>query len=119
LNKLTEYSVINCRIIFPDTIPVFELNNQQRRNILLVTKEIVHNAIKHSGGKTLSVTAVIQKKQLLFDVADDGIGFDTSSADKGNGLRNIRQRVSEIGGSIRIQSGPGEGTQFFYSFPLS
>ncbi len=118
LHKLIEYAAITCNINFPDEIPVIELNNQQRRNILLVSKEIVHNSIKHSQGKTLSITVVLQNKELLFDISDDGIGFDAARMHNGNGLRNIRQRVNEIGGCIQIQSEPGTGSRFIYSFPL-
>ena len=118
LHKLIEYSSIKCCINFPDELPVIELNNQQRRNILLVAKEIVHNSIKHSQGKIIVITVVLQNKELLFNIADDGIGFDPALINNGNGLRNIRQRINEIGGSIDIQSGNGIGTRFVYCFPL-
>ena len=119
INKLMEYSDIDCSINFPDQLPVYELTNQQRRNILLVTKEIVHNTIKYSKAQSLLVNLVIQNNQLQFAVSDDGIGFDISCANKGNGLRNIRHRVNEVGGSIVIHSGQGKGTTYIYNFPLA
>ncbi len=116
--KLVEYAAIGCQLNFPDTLPAIELNNQQRRNILLITKEIVHNAIKYSQGKNIQVTVIYQKNHLVFDVCDDGIGFDPAQAIHGNGMRNIQQRVQEIGGSISMQSAPGNGTRYLYSFAL-
>ena len=118
LHKLLEYSAIGYSINFPDELPLIELNNQQRRNILLVAKEIVHNSIKHSQGKIIVITVVLQNKELLFDICDDGIGFDPALINNGNGLRNIRQRIDEVGGSIDIRSGQGNGARFVYSFPL-
>jgi signal transduction histidine kinase len=119
LNKLLEYADFKCRIDFPGEIPAILLTNQQRRNILLVTKEIVHNAIKHSGGKKLEVSAVLVNKLLIFDIADDGAGFNTAVVSRGNGLKNIRQRVAEIGGKVSIESAAGKGARFIYSFQLA
>lgn len=118
INKLIAYSTIHCIIRFPEEFPDISLNNQLRRNILLVTKEIVHNVIKHSGAVHLSIEAVVQKSELHFIIADDGIGFDTTTAAKGNGLRNIRQRIMESGGNIEVHSSSGKGTRYAFYFPL-
>lgn len=118
INKLAEYADINCTINFPPVLPEHTITNQQRRNTLLITREIVHNAIKYSQAKELKITLSVEQGCLLFSVSDNGIGFDINCASKGNGLRNMRQRIDEIGGSITICSVPGGGTQYSYDFPL-
>jgi signal transduction histidine kinase len=45
---------------------------------------------------------------------DDGVGFDTSTLDQSNGmgLKNIADRIGELGGNFKIESGLGQGTVF-------
>lgn len=119
LINLLEYAMMKSHIRFPDTVPFTELDNQQKRNILLVVKEIVHNAVKHSHAENLWVHAVFERGTLLFDFRDDGTGFDPVTENKGNGLRNLRLRVSEINGSVIIDSAPGKGTHIVLRIPLT
>lgn len=119
LNKLLEYSGLTYNIALPENGKDILLNNQQRRNILLVTKEIVHNAIKHSGAKKMSIKAIINNGSIEMEIADDGKGFDTEIVYGGNGLKNIRQRVEEMGGELTISSETGKGSRFSYTVFLS
>jgi signal transduction histidine kinase len=119
LNKLLEYSGIQYDIQFPDNGSQVELNNAQRRNLLLVTKEIVHNAIKHSGAKNILVESTYEAGRLSFMVRDDGRGFDASAKSHGNGLRNIRRRIEELQGILHIDTQEGQGTRYSYHIPLT
>jgi two-component system, NarL family, sensor histidine kinase LiaS len=49
---------------------------------------------------------------LIFEIIDDGVGFEPSAAAKtgGQGLRGIAERVSQIDGTLTLQSAPGAGT---------
>jgi signal transduction histidine kinase/ligand-binding sensor domain-containing protein len=119
LNKLLEYSGIDYSIRFPENGSHIVLNNSQRRNILLVTKEIVHNTIKHSRAKTVLVECSYAGDQLQFTIIDDGRGFDTSAKGTGHGLRNIRRRIEELDGSLEISSSTTGGSRFSYTISLS
>ena len=119
LNKLTEYAAFTCHVDFPEQLPDLVLNNQLRRNILLVCKEIVHNAIKYSQGDHISIKARMENKGLAFMISDNGIGFDEQTIKKGNGLDNIRKRVNESGGQVNIESQIGQGTTFRFWFPIN
>ncbi len=55
---------------------------------------------------------------LLFSVTDDGPGYDAQAARRGHGLTNMADRLGAIGGSVRWQSEPGNGTQVHGSIPL-
>lgn len=118
LNRLLEYTKINFKIDFPFNTPVIDLNDKQRRNILLVTKEIVHNCIKHSGANELLITALITNNHLQFIIKENGKGFDPFAPHNGNGLLNIRKRIEELDGKLEIISEAGKGTVFIYSFTL-
>jgi signal transduction histidine kinase len=119
LNKLTEYAAFTCHIDFPEQVPNLVLNNQLRRNILLVCKEIVHNSIKYSQGDHISIQAKLEKNRLEFVISDNGVGFDEHRIKKGNGLDNIRKRVNESGGQVNIESEKDLGTTFRFWFPIS
>jgi signal transduction histidine kinase len=75
--------------------------------------EALQNATKHAGPGT-SVAIRIRKLPgtLRFVIEDDGIGFDPRhGGPHGNGLANLTDRVSAVGGSLRIDTGPGRGTR--------
>ncbi len=83
--------------------------------------EALQNAAKHAGpGSQASVSVREEEGALLFDVVDDGAGFDTSTgAHHGHGFVNMSDRVGAIGGSIAVESSPGHGTRISGRIPLS
>ncbi len=103
---------IHCTFTAPDSIPPDPISSETRRNIFLVTKEAIHNAVKHSGAACVSVTVGVTLHGMEIVVADDGKGFDmTAGNSEGNGLRNMRKRMTDIGGNLRIESQPDRGTR--------
>jgi signal transduction histidine kinase len=119
LHKLLEHSGIGYSILLPENGGKILLSNEQRRNILLVAKEIVNNAIKYSFAKNILVKGELQDLKLLFEISDNGLGFDTKAIGRGNGLRNIRDRIKEMRGELRLASAPGRGSNFYFTIPLS
>lgn len=117
LHKQLEYTGIEYSIQLDESQPNLILGNQQKRNLLLVTKELVNNAIKYSRAKKISINSRLQDDALSLEVKDDGTGFDVAVASKGNGLRNIRHRVEELGGNLQLTSS-NKGTVCHYSIPL-
>jgi signal transduction histidine kinase len=81
-----------------------------RRNLYLITKEAVNNAVKYSSCSYIKVELQPYQKGLKLLVEDDGNGFDTEAYKEGNGLKNMRRRAAEINGTFTIQSKPGKGT---------
>jgi len=119
LHKLLEYSGIEYSIHLPESGSGILLSNEQRRNILLVTKEVVHNAVKYSHATNIAVHSKILLNNLNVLVKDDGHGFDETMVRKGNGLRNIRQRIQELGGTISINSEAVKGTTVEFNVKIS
>ncbi len=116
---LLDYSGMQYSIELPESSNEIILTNQQRRNILLATKEIVHNAVKHSDAKEIWIKGIIKNNDFEMEIKDNGKGVDVDKVYRGNGLKNIRHRVEEIGGNLLILSEPGEMTKFFYSIPIT
>jgi signal transduction histidine kinase len=93
-----------------DGMEKLRLTMEQRKNIWLIFKEAINNAVKYSGTETLEVTAVLQNKEMMVQVEDHGKGFDSSVVKKGNGLSNMQHRAKELRGKLLIQSNSGTGT---------
>ncbi|RYZ16756.1 MAG: hypothetical protein EOP49_51360, partial [Sphingobacteriales bacterium] len=117
LGQLLEYTDIAYEVDFPDNVPEIGLTSQQKRALLLVTKEAVNNAVKYSQATTLSVTSSVAPHGVSFAVSDNGKGFDPAVAKRGNGLRNMRHRIEELKGSFLLESVPGQ-TTVRYGVPL-
>jgi signal transduction histidine kinase/ligand-binding sensor domain-containing protein len=94
-----------------EQMTAIKLHPELRRNLLLIAKEALHNAVKYSGSPSVAVKFGTNGKHLVVRVADSGKGFDLASAKNGNGLNNIRSRAEKLGGSCEIISTPGQGTR--------
>jgi signal transduction histidine kinase len=55
---------------------------------------------------------------LLFEVTDDGRGFDPASTGYGTGLQGMADRLDAIGGTLEVRSKPGRGTTVIGRIPL-
>jgi signal transduction histidine kinase len=72
--------------------------------------EAMQNAAKHAEGATEVSVSLSTEGGLAFEVRDDGRGFDQAATPPGTGLLNVRDRVTALGGSVRIESAPHAGT---------
>ena len=116
---------IRCRLRIPDAVPHHPLGSGARNHLLMCMKEAVANAIKHAGCKQIEVSMEIDQNRLLLVVSDDGCGFDVSacaSRDEDDpvhsGCLNMRARMRELGGDLKIVSTVERGTQVSFEYPL-
>jgi two-component system, NarL family, sensor kinase len=122
--ELLTQSNMKYKITMPEVIAQTNLNALLKRNIYLIGKETVHNAIKHSEASTISITVQLpQSNTLVLTIADDGCGITpahTTNGQKlkgGNGLININKRLQEINGVQSVTTN-NTGTTFTYTFLL-
>jgi signal transduction histidine kinase len=94
------------------------LDPDTRRALYLISKEAIHNALKHSGARALSLDIVRKDNGVEARVTDDGRGFEATAVGQGNGLINMRQRAAAMGGSLELHSTPGKGTSVVLFVPL-
>jgi signal transduction histidine kinase len=77
-----------------------------------IAEEAVTNAFKHARATRVDVELKPSGSQLLLRVCDDGAGFDPAhSGNRGFGLLGMRERISQLRGSVEIISAPGKGTE--------
>jgi len=79
-----------------------------------MTRELLTNVVKHSGGRNVLVTIERAEHTIGIKVRDDGKGFDaveagSAAADSGFGLFSIRERLKSYNGSLQIESQEGKG----------
>jgi signal transduction histidine kinase len=83
--------------------------------------EALQNSAKHAGdGAQAMITVWEDAGALRFEVRDDGAGFDLATrAHEGHGFVNMADRVGAIGGTISVESAPGQGTAIQGTIPLA
>ncbi|MEU3064802.1 sensor histidine kinase [Streptomyces subrutilus] len=104
--------------------------------LLRIAQGALANVREHSGARTAALTLSFLGDQVVLDVADDGHGFPepatatstatgtgtadprTSAPARGHGLPAMRARVRQLGGTLTLESTPGEGTVLSAAVPL-
>jgi PAS domain S-box-containing protein len=88
-------------------------------------RELIINARKHSQASELRVSGAVREGELVFDVRDDGVGFDLERALDRDlmrmhvGLDTSAERVRVAGGELRMESRPGQGARFQLRLPVA
>ena len=80
--------------------------------------EALQNAAKHAPEATVRLRLWEESGGLLFSVSDDGPGFDAARARSGHGFVNMSDRLGAIGGTVRWESQPGQGSTISGSVPV-
>jgi signal transduction histidine kinase len=106
------WASIVCHFAVPDSLPAHPLSAEVRRNLFLATKEAIHNIVKHSQASEVAIGVTLEKSRVELSIEDNGRGFSVDDRwDIGNGLDNMKKRMEEIGGSLRIESKQDKGTK--------
>jgi signal transduction histidine kinase/ligand-binding sensor domain-containing protein len=109
---------IRCRLDLPEQPPPRELSTDLRHNFFLVIKEALNNVAKHAHASEVWLRASITPQALEVIVEDNGCGFDKVPDNAvSDGLRNMRQRMQDIGGECRVESKVGAGTKVVIHLP--
>jgi signal transduction histidine kinase len=89
-----------------------------RRDLLLIFKEAVNNAVRHSDCSRVVIDFLVENSVLSLQIKDDGKGIDSSLQTEGQGLRSMKRRALALGGELIIDSQRGEGTTVKFELPL-
>ncbi|KFN90606.1 sensor histidine kinase [Tetragenococcus muriaticus] len=85
-----------------------------------VVQELLSNTLRHSKANELEVYLHLIDQNILLRVVDDGVGFNPEQKERSGsyGLRNIRERIAAIGGTVKVISFKGQGTSIEIKIPL-
>lgn len=92
------------------------LVNEAAQLVVLAAGSLLSNVVRHAQASRCVVSLALLDDTTTLDVADDGCGFDPEAAD-GYGLRGLRRRVEALGGTMDVDSAPGEGTTVGIALP--
>jgi signal transduction histidine kinase len=95
-----------------------------RRQLYRIAQEALNNVVKHAAARQAKLTVLRQGAEVVMRIADNGQGFDPTDAladgtSRGSyGVVSMRERAEALGGQLRIDSAPGEGTTITVMMPL-
>ena len=112
ISEVTMGRPLHGKLVIEGTPPL--LTPSEEACLYRVAKESVSNVVKHAGASHFQVLLEGSPESIRMVISDDGDGFDAVQAVNGGGvgigLHSIRDRVSRAGGTLRVDSSPGEGT---------
>ena len=102
----------------PEALEV--LTKEEEREILHIVREALSNCMRHAHATSVKIALRRLGEKIQLTIRDDGTGFPTagSSAQRGYGLTNMETRAKKIGGTLRVQSACGHGTDITAEFTL-
>jgi signal transduction histidine kinase len=81
--------------------------------------EALQNVAKYARASRVDVRLARENGRLVFEVADDGVGFDPASNGTGSGVQGMRDRLSALDGALEVRSAPGAGTVVVGRIPVA
>ncbi|HEX3628015.1 MAG TPA: two-component regulator propeller domain-containing protein [Verrucomicrobiae bacterium] len=109
---------IRYHVDLPEQPPVKPVSAEVRHNLFLAIKESLNNIVQHAGATEVLLTILVTDGTIRVIIEDNGRGFNGEVKNNGaDGLRNMRQRMAEIGGQFHIKSEPGSGTRVSFNGP--
>ncbi len=86
--------------------------------IYFCSLEALNNIAKYAGASQATIELRSSNEDLVFEISDDGTGFDPASTGYGTGLQGMADRIDSIGGTLRLRSSPGAGTTVIGTVPV-
>jgi signal transduction histidine kinase len=112
-------SPVRCRLDVVSVPENIRLKAAVRHNLLLACKEALRNVVRHSGAREVWLRMRYDAGKLQIIVEDDGRGFNSDSLpSRGNGLRNMRERIEACGGKIDFSTALGKGSKLTFELML-
>jgi PAS domain S-box-containing protein len=90
-----------------------------QENLLHIGQEALTNALKYAHPRNFETRLTFNTKELRLELRDDGDGFKIKDRHDGFGLAGMRERVDQMGGTLKINSARGKGTEVTVVLPLN
>lgn len=94
------------------------LAQEMTNNLYYITLEALNNTMRHASASQVAIDLYPEEKQLRISIRDNGKGFDLAEPREGSyGIKNMKQRINSLGGSLNITSELGSGTEIAVQVP--
>src|SRR5205809_680471 len=90
-----------------------------QENLLHIGQEALTNALKYAHPRNFETKLTFNTKELHLELRDDGDGFKVKERHDGFGLAGMRERVEQMGGTLKISSARGKGTNVLVTLPYT
>ncbi len=97
--------------------PLGPLQRERRHHLHQIVREALSNVARHAHAQSVVVSIIYSDDGIDLHIVDDGVGMERIPIHKGYGLRNIRERVRLLDGTLKIESAPGQGVTLHISVP--
>jgi len=118
--RLTAESAIDIQVEVSGTFRPLSVAIED--NLLRIGQEAINNAVQHAAAQHIFVNLVFDPQRVRLSVRDDGRGFDSKAKGNGQaghfGLVGMKERTTQIGGTLSIHSGNGSGTEIVVDVPI-
>jgi signal transduction histidine kinase len=96
-----------------------DLPLETKEAVYRIAQEALHNTVKHARASRAELKLERDARGIALEVSDDGAGFDPEESFSGHlGLKSMRERATRLGGTLWVESAPGEGTSIRVRIPL-
>lgn len=109
--RFLEIASVRCGLDIADDLPDLSLDPRFRQELFLAFKEALANVVKHAEATQVWMRIAVHDDELAVSVSDDGSGIIPDAREAGaDGLANMRERLTALGGLCEIHGEPGKGT---------
>lgn len=99
------------RIEVPPDLPAVPISPDVRHDVFLAAREAINNVVKHAKATSAWLRLRLHPESFSIEIEDDGVGVPPGAHDKGrNGLRNMRSRMDQVGGTFELERPARGGT---------
>ena len=102
---------------YPKDTDNVKLNSLQGIDVYRIIQEAINNAVKHAKATKIVVNFEIDGSDLKISIIDNGVGFDQSTIEAGNGLSSMKKRANEIDADFDMKSS-SQGTEITIKFEM-
>jgi ligand-binding sensor domain-containing protein/signal transduction histidine kinase len=124
-----ELTPVELELELPSEFPSHRLSAEVRHNLFCAVKEALNNVLKHANASRVRITFTVKANSFEVAITDNGCGFALGALvtaggngghrhDNGDGLLNMRERLTSISGACTVHTEPGEGTRVVFIVPL-
>lgn len=112
-------SITNFTIDIEESIDWNMYSSLIKINVFRIVQELFLNVNKYANAKNCTLKMEVQNERLHVSVTDDGIGFEVTKSAGGIGLKNIKERLELLKGTLSVLSKTNEGTKFDILIPIA
>lgn len=96
-----------------------ETSLEAKETLYRIGQEALHNTVKHARASSAGIVMKCNAESVYLEIYDDGVGFDATGDFPGHlGLRSMRERAERLGGTLEVESTPGEGARIYTQIPI-